>query len=316
MEDIGDIDDIDNIDDTDDTINIEVENDFIIENKVNAENAKNTENTENTKNNNKNNNNINKYQILPTKSPIGKSLSYTYGFIIIRYVNSPTTNRYWNHAVKMLQIYYPQRLIVIIDDNSQQNFLKADKPYKNVTVIQSQYPRRGELLPYIYFAQNKWFDRAVILHDSVFFHRRIPFENIQLPVVTLWGFDKVNNHDHLPTTLKLIKQLKYPKIITNYYLSNKQWVGCFGVQSYISHNFLTYIMNKYQIQNLVNVVTTREQRCSLERIFAVIFHMETKITKNLFGYIRDWSLTFNHYIKTLRKYKKVTGPVVKVFTGR
>ena len=99
-----------------------------------------------------------------------------FGFIITRHVNSENTNRYWNHSIKLLRIFYPTKKIVIIDDNSNTNFLKADYEYSNVEIIQSEFPGRGELLPYYYFIKNKFFENAIILHDSVFFHKRIHFE--------------------------------------------------------------------------------------------------------------------------------------------
>jgi hypothetical protein len=130
----------------------------------------------------------------------------TIGFIILRHVNSIKTNRYWNQNIKLLRILYPYKLIIIIDDNSKQEFVNADFDYKNIQVIQSEYPGRGELLPYIYFLKYKWFDNAVIIHDSVFFHKRIAFEKIKQPVVPLWHFeyDKENIQNILLKKYRMI----------------------------------------------------------------------------------------------------------------
>lgn len=103
-----------------------------------------------------------------------------YGFIITRHVNSEKTNRYWNQAVKLIRTYYPFRQIVIIDDNSNQQFIKSDFDYKYITIIQSEFPQRGELLPYIYYLKYRWFPNAVIIHDSLFIHRRFHFEKYEL----------------------------------------------------------------------------------------------------------------------------------------
>ena len=100
----------------------------------------------------------------------------SYGFIITRHVNSEKTNNYWNRCVKLIRTFYPHRKIVVIDDNSNQDFVKAEFEYKNVIYEQSEYPGRGELLPYTYFLKNHYFDNAVIIHDSVFFHKRVNFE--------------------------------------------------------------------------------------------------------------------------------------------
>jgi hypothetical protein len=118
----------------------------------------------------------------------------SYGFIITRHVNSEKTNKYWNHAVRSIRRFYPFRKIVIIDDNSNQAFVRADYEYKNIQIVQSEYPGRGELLPYYYFHKNKYFNNAVILHDSVFFHKRIHFEKFkQERIIPLWHFDYNEN---------------------------------------------------------------------------------------------------------------------------
>jgi hypothetical protein len=247
-------------------------------------------------------------------------ISKTYGFIISRHVNSERTNKYWNRCVKLIRTLYPYRLIVIIDDNSNQRFLKADHDYKNLIVVKSEYPGRGELLPYIYFAKNKWFDKAVIIHDSVFFHKRIAFESLNLPVISLWNFSKIHNKTHLQNNLRIAGSLNYRNLIQKCLIDDSVWRGCFGVQSFIKHSFLLHIMNKYNINNLLNVVRSREDRCSLERIFAVIFYLELRtMNTSLLGEMDrlvKFEYTYEQYINTLRLTGTVPQKVVKVFTGR
>jgi hypothetical protein len=57
---------------------------------------------------------------------------------------------------------------MIIDDNSKYSFITTKLLY-NTTIIQSEYTKCGELLPY-YYLHNKLFSTstAVIIHDSVF----------------------------------------------------------------------------------------------------------------------------------------------------
>ena len=250
---------------------------------------------------------------------INKSRQYdkNYGFIISRYVHSIKTNHYWNINVKQLRKLYPTKLIVIIDDNSIQQYLKPYKKYKNVIIIKSEYPGRAELLPYIYFAKYKWFDRAVIIHDGVFFHKKLPFEYIKSPCIPLWHFQKINNQDHLNNNIRISNSLNNANVIKSY-LKNKSnhWIGCFGVQTFIKHSFLIHLMNKYNLNNLLKVVRVREDRCSLERIFAVILYIELKINTSILGNInKQFGTTFDEYIN-LRKKGYVKFPVVKVFTGR
>jgi hypothetical protein len=84
----------------------------------------------------------------------------SFGFIITRHVNSDKTNNYWNNCVKLIRTLYPLRKIVIIDDNSDYNFVKQEHEYRNLQIIQSEFPKRGELLPYYYFLKHKFFSES------------------------------------------------------------------------------------------------------------------------------------------------------------
>ncbi len=252
----------------------------------------------------------------------------TFGFIITRHVNSENTNKYWNHSVKLLRTLYPHTKIVIIDDNSNQCFVKADFNYSNVEIIQSEFPGRGELLPYYYFLKHKFFENAVILHDSVLIHKRINFNKLNsTKVLPLWYFNSDN--ENIENSKRIIMSLSnswllYDKLKNEIKMGMPQdnWYGCFGVQSYINHDFLLYIERKYHITNMISAVSCRKDRCCLERIMGCIFYTEyppiLKI-KSLFGNIarhHKWSrYTFDEYSSDLKK-GTIPRSVVKVWTGR
>ena len=252
----------------------------------------------------------------------------SYGFIITRHVNSQQTNRYWNHCVKCLRVFYPQKKIVIIDDNSNPEFLKEDFNYNNIIIIQSEYKGRGELLPYLYFLKNKFFDNAIIIHDSIFFHRRVNFEHLLgKQVIPLWHFypDKEN----INNTLRIASKLNNSRVIIDKINSgnpiismpNDKWYGCFGIQSFIKHDFLIFLESKYRISNLIEAVSCRADRCSLERIFGCLFFTENSHilnNKSLLGDImkyQTWGYSFNKYQSELKK-GRVPNLIVKVWTGR
>jgi hypothetical protein len=253
----------------------------------------------------------------------------SYGFIITRHVNSEKTNNYWNRCVKLIRTFYPNRKIVVIDDNSNQEFVKAEFDYKNVIYEKSEYPGRGELLPYIYFLNNHYFDNAIIIHDSVFFHKRVNFEKlIGLDVLPFWHFnaDKENylNTQKISRVLKNNYEIQV-KINMNEInilgLNKSEWNGCFGVQSFINRNFLNYINNKYKITNLLHVVKNRPDRCCLERLFGIIFSTESKTNisnKSLFGHIhtyQNFGYSYDQYINDINN-KKIPQYIVKVWSGR
>jgi len=253
----------------------------------------------------------------------------SFGFIITRHVTCEKTNKYWNQNVKLLRLLYPARKIVIIDDNSNQEFVKSDYEYKNLTIINSEYHGSGELLPYIYFLKYNWFANAVILHDSVFFHKRIPFNKITEPIIPLWHFKY--DRENLPNLLRIARGLKnnYPIVqrlmnSQNNVLgmnSNNDFVCCFGVQSFVNHRFLSHVENKYGFSNLVNFVKNRSDRCAMERIMGLLFTLEyPKLLKykSLFGNIHsigNWGYSYDQYEENFKK-NKVVKAVVKVWTGR
>ena len=96
------------------------------------------------------------------------------GFIILRHVNNTHTNQYWIYSYNCIRILYPENDILIIDDNSNYEYITNITLYKT-TIINSEFPKRGELLPYYYYLNNKLFDIAVIIHDSVFITKKIDF---------------------------------------------------------------------------------------------------------------------------------------------
>lgn len=253
-----------------------------------------------------------------------------YGFIITRHVNSEKTNKYWNKCVRCIRSFYPLKKIIIIDDNSNTDFIKADLEYSNIEIIQSEFPGRGELLPYYYYFKNQFFENAIIIHDSIFFHKRINFDKFiksKVNVLPLWHFkaDKENISKTLIISNKLKNNQEIQKKLTlndNILgLNHQQWYGCFGVQSFINYNFLKYIEKKYNLFNLLSIVKNREDRCSLERIFGAIFYTENNnlskiksIFGNIFSY-QKWGYTINEYENDVNR-QQISRPIVKVFTGR
>ena len=253
----------------------------------------------------------------------------TYGFIITRHVNSQETNKYWNQSVKLIKTFYPRKQIIIIDDNSNQDFIVSDYEYQNVTIIQSEYPCRGELLPFIYFLRYKWFDNAIIFHDSAFIHTRIPFEAFNCPVLPLWHHPK--DKENINNVVRIVGHLKNNhKLYSKIYdrgnvvlgLNDGKYNICFGCQCFINLKFLEILELKYKITNLVNAIHCRTDRCSLERVMGLLFNEEYKQLKNiksLFGEITRHHKSFQyHYSEYWNDFqqKKIVHPIVKIWTGR
>lgn len=228
------------------------------------------------------------------------------GFIILRHVNNKETNEYWIQCINHIRQYYPENLILIIDDNSNYDFITDEKLYKT-TVINSEYPKRGELLPYYYYLKNKLFDTAIIIHDSVFINKHID-TNVE-KYKLLWEFE--HNWDQIIDETRMINIFD-DRELREFYENKHLWKGCFGGMTIITHDYLTFINNKYDISKLLGCILNRYNRCSFERVIACLLQKESK-KETLFGNIHEycrWGIT----IKEINNYRHL--PLIKCWTGR
>ncbi len=231
----------------------------------------------------------------------------TVGFIILRHVNNEVTNNYWNICYDCIRKYYPENLILIIDDNSNYTYVKEDKQLYNTTIINSEYPKRGELLPYYYYLHNKLFDVAVVLHDSVFINKYIDITVDKYKL--LWEFD--HYWDEIDDETKMINVFNDRELL-EFYRNKALWKGCFGCMTIIEHDYLLYINSKYDISKLLDYIVTRQNRMSFERVFACLLQIhdeKTTLLGNIHAYCK-FGVTFNE----IDDYKHL--PIIKVWTGR
>jgi len=241
-------------------------------------------------------------------------MTQTFGFIILRHVNSYETNDYWKISYKAIRKYYPENKILIIDDNSNNEFLSTDENDKlyNTTIINSEYPKRGELLPYYYYLHNKLFDVAVIIHDSVFINKYIDFSVDKYKF--LWQFEHI--WDQIEDETFMINVFNDSEL-KEFYENKSLWKGCFGAMSIITHDYLTQINNKYDISKLLVYVLNRYNRCSFERVIACLLQKEANNkTQSLLGSMHDY---FDHLgvgrgIREIEHYNHL--PIIKIWTGR
>lgn len=231
------------------------------------------------------------------------------GFIILRHVNNEITNKYWIHCYKCIRRFYPENKILIIDDNSNYKYITDMVLYKTI-IINSEYPGRGELLPYYYYLHNKEFDSAVIIHDSVFVNKKIDLSVNNYKI--LWSFE--HGSDQIEDEIKMINKINNLEL-TQFYKNKGLWKGCFGGMSIITHKYLMFINDKYDISKLLDCVKTRYNRMSFERVIACLLQKHN-VNEILFGNIHKycrWGIKVND--TTIARETKHL-PFIKVWTGR
>jgi hypothetical protein len=235
------------------------------------------------------------------------------GFIIQRYVCRPNMDKYWKVAYTSIRKYYPDNYIVIIDDDSDYSLIdiEFEKELTNTIIVKSQFPRRGELLPYVYFLNGKYFDTAVIINDSVFLNSTVDFslkpeENYKM----LWQFE--HNWDEKVNEKKILNELDDKEELLKLYNQPNLWKGCFGSMTVIKHSFLKKIHERHNLYKLIPIITSRPDRCCLERVIACILQLNSR-NNCIFGDIHaycKWGVPWED------KWILEHLPMIKVWTGR
>ena len=248
-----------------------------------------------------------------------------FGFIVTRCVNEPYNDLLWKECIMCIRKVYPSVKIIIIDDHSE---ISVDESALdvNISVVKSTYKKGcGELLPYLYFYSERYFHNAIIIHDSVMLMQ--PFDddifNDHDHVHFVWYFHEytsclsINSKTNIQTMLNTIGINM--DIVDNFppYL-----IGCFGTMSIISLELLTKIYMRFPLNNLIFCINGREDRCILERVFAIICFVTCGELKSVYHNIRDplnvplpFEMNYEMYCKnkeTLKQHNKI----VKLWCGR
>jgi len=194
---------------------------------------------------------------------------------------------------------------MIVDDASE--FVnESGVNMTNIRTVQSEYPKRGELLGYYYFHKLKPFDTAMILHDSMFIQKNIHILGVNT-VAFLWEFSSEPEFNNDPNgDIQLLNTLKNNDKLVETYMA-RRWTGCFGTMSVISHTFLDTLVNKYDLFQLLDHVKSRPLRMNLERVFGVVCSLETQVITicgNIFNHPGTFNLTFDTYMSEVELAKK------------
>ena len=247
-----------------------------------------------------------------------KDTSKSLGFIILRCITNSLTNEYWKECYRCIRNFYPNNRILIVDDNSNKQYVTNDKLH-NTMIIESEFPKRGEFLPYYYYLRTRFCEKVVILHDSMFMNKYINFNSIKDEYKILIHFEKkfINEVYSFTSQQKLLKALNHDSLY-NFY--NKKdlnyWTGCFGGMSFVSYNYLKDIDNEFRLLNLIPVITSRVDRCAFERIIGCLLQYKI-ITSSLLGNILPHNLEsrLTYYTYKKNQHKKNV-PLINIFSGR
>lgn len=251
------------------------------------------------------------------------------GFIITRHVKNESHNNLWVMCIQRIRLFYPTTLIVIIDDNSDYDYIKYPTGLlDNCIVIESVFKGAGELLPYYYYYNNKWFEKAIFIHDSVFINSPVDVSNTN-NVKFLWEFmldcqEEYCKNDWFMLNirnyiLEYLSYLNYGKELIDFFNAPNKWIGCFGVMSVINHSYIQKLVDKYNMLILLNHVKTRSNRMAMERVFAVLCFYDNGISKentSIYGsYNLNGKYNYNTYLEAIQNGTVEMNPS-KIYNAR
>lgn len=242
----------------------------------------------------------------------------SYVFVILRNIRHTKDNDLWISSYNSIRRFYTNP-IKIIDDNSSINTVNGK--LIDTEIIQSEWNGAGEILPYYYFMKQKWADRMIFIHDSMFLSR--PFHDNELS-------DSVRFHWHFAADDRkystYLSALSHSESIIEYSKQRSAWKGCFGATSIISLELVQALEKKYGIfSRLTMAIRTRPEREIFERIFGMIMCYEGHVTAQScsnFGDILRYPDAFESQFQTLETASqrlidaRYDTAIVKVWRGR
>ena len=192
------------------------------------------------------------------------------GFVIGRHIADASHGDLCFRAYSSIRRFYPDSPVVIVDDSSPRPDLHAYDA--RTTVIQSARRGSGEFGLYHHFHVGGWFDRAVLMHDSMVINQRLVIPDV--PITYLWHFPAEAALDSVVKDVKkFIGRLENKRAAKRKYTS-RSWLGMFGCASIVTWSCLDRVAARYDLFGLLRKVDTRPKRCAMERILGIVFDDE------------------------------------------
>jgi len=243
----------------------------------------------------------------------------SFGFILLRHVKSYEDNKLWLNAYLSLRKFYPEIPIMIINDNCNKSvIINIEMPY--TTEVDSEYSGAAEILPYYYLHKHKFFDKAVILFDSMIIREFIDFENMKLEDV-IYISEFPSWCDFPEKVQEMINSLPHKEMLNDIFTKNK-WKGCFGGCSFITLKYLELIQEKYNMFSLIPYLQShREYRHSFERVFGILcssLNDTVLYHPSICGELHMFSIhksQFNN-MDQITKYYPINKSIAKIGCGR
>ena len=243
----------------------------------------------------------------------------SYVFVILRHIRNTRDNDLWISCYNSIRQFYTNK-IVIIDDNSTINTVNGK--LVNTEIMHSEFNGAGEILPYYYFLKNKWADRMIFLHDSMFLNRVFLDAELENSICFHWHFENKSVNPKMSTFLSMLLNSN----VIEEFIQTSEWRGCFGATSIVDLEVVEKLETTYGLfSRLILSIRTRSDREMFERVLGMIVAYEGLIQADRysnFGDILKYPNSFETQIQTMDLARQAVfqkgydTAIVKVWKGR
>lgn len=213
----------------------------------------------------------------------------SFGFIFSVLCPNQQHVKHLQRTIDTIRQFYTEPIIVIDDNSPYKNYIhELTGDLSNVQFIDAphQIYRQAELAPiYWYLTQSPPpFKSAIFIHDAMEFRRPLPTWLFETHCTFLWGF---NDHvapwwQEYKHTVDLFNkwniESSLKQSLVHEICSNKlNWVGCTGVEFFITHDYLTKLNTVFQIDRLWGCINNFWDRTVLESLIPAMCLYMTRV---------------------------------------
>lgn len=221
-----------------------------------------------------------------------KEIKCTVGFVVPTHLRNQEQYNLLLKNIALIRKHHPTSFIKVISDASP-IAPPAFNDDKMIELVQSRYPGSAEMSAYEFYLRNPFCTHMVMLHDSMSLTKPLNVDTLRKEDISfLWHF--TNHVDHWSSILEpetpfniehnirthddLICFMvnhewktcpNFVKWFNTMYWQKRKWAGCFGVMSWISHDFLVKMDQVVGIHALTTLITDKRRRCAAETLFAL-----------------------------------------------
>ena len=194
-------------------------------------------------------------------------------FVIGHYARDPEHRVALHHCVQSIRdVYGKDAKIHVIDDHSPIPLeWKGDDP--NLQVHLNPWPRSGEVGVLYWYLHNAALapeSYAYCLHDSMICRKAVrPSSSCML-----WSFDRAYGYHHSEIA-RLLHVIRHPRgdfeAWWRVFLEQamQTWMGCFGLACFVARKDLQQLQDQHGFFDAMVLISTREDRQAMERIFGM-----------------------------------------------